>query len=97
MTLRLSAAGDRVRFDVRVVPRAARNGVAGVRDGALVVRVTAPPVEGAANAALVEVLAEALGVAKGEIAVERGRAARRKLVSAPAAATAALRRLAGAG
>jgi hypothetical protein len=50
------------------------------------VRVTAPPVEGAANEALAKVLAAALGVAPRDVVVERGARARRKLVSAPAAA-----------
>ena len=45
-----------------MIPRAAKPGIAGTRDGALLVRLTAPPVEGAANAELIEVIAEAAGV-----------------------------------
>jgi hypothetical protein len=68
------------------VPRAARTEVGGTRDGALLVRVTAPPVEGAANEAVAAAVAKALGIPPGEVVVERGRRGRRKLLSAPAVA-----------
>jgi uncharacterized protein (TIGR00251 family) len=69
-----------VTFPVRVVPRAARNAVAGERAGALLVRLTAPPVEGAANAALARFLGEALGVRPSAVAIVRGETGRDKLV-----------------
>jgi uncharacterized protein (TIGR00251 family) len=71
-----------VFIDVRVIPRAARPGLAGTRDGALLVRVSAPPVEGAANAELIQVLAKELGVSKRQVAIvagERGRLKRVKV------------------
>lgn len=86
--------GERVTFTIRVTPRAAANAVGGERDGALLVRVTAPPVEGKANDAAVALLAEALGVPRRAIRVERGATARTKRVSAPRGAEAALHRLA---
>ena len=67
-------------IDVRVIPRAGRSGIAGTRDGALLVRLNAPPVEGAANAELVEVLADALGVRKRDITIVAGTTARQKRV-----------------
>ena len=63
-----------VFLDVRVIPRAARPGLAGTRDGALLVRVSAPPVQGAANAELIQVLAKELGVSKRQVAIRRRRA-----------------------
>jgi uncharacterized protein (TIGR00251 family) len=63
-----------------VQPRAGRDEIAGERDGAIVVRVTAPPVEGRANAALVKLLAKRIGVARGTVSVVRGRRSRDKLV-----------------
>ena len=63
-----------------------RTAVGGTRDGALVVRVTAPPVEGAANEAVIRAIAEALAVAPRDVAIERGGAGRHKVVSAPRAA-----------
>jgi len=84
--LALRRVGDRLEFSVRVTPRASANAVAGEREGALRVRVTAAPVEGAANAAVVALLAKALGVAPSSIRVERGATARTKTVSVPAEA-----------
>jgi uncharacterized protein (TIGR00251 family) len=65
---------------VRVQPRAARDGVGGVREGALVVRLTAPPVDGKANAALARFLGRLLGVAPTAIEVVRGATGRDKVV-----------------
>ena len=65
---------------MRVQPRASREGVGGVREGALVVRLTAPPVEGEANAALARFLARLLGVPPSTVQLVRGAAARVKLV-----------------
>lgn len=86
--------GERVSFTVRVTPRASANAVGGERDGALLVRVTAPPVEGKANDAVVELLAGALGLPRSAVRLERGAAARSKRVSVPLGAEAALQRLA---
>ena len=61
---------------VRVVPRAGRSGVAGTRDGALLVRLNAPPVEGAANAELIDVLADTLGVPKRAVTILSGERSR---------------------
>jgi hypothetical protein len=65
---------------VRVSPRASRDEVAGERDGALVVRLTAPPVDGQANAALVRFLARRLGVAPSTVTVARGAKGRDKVL-----------------
>jgi uncharacterized protein (TIGR00251 family) len=86
--------GERLCFTVRVTPRAAANVVGGERDGALLVRVSAPPVDGKANDAVVKLLAEALGLPRGAVHVEHGAAARTKRVSVPVSADAAVRRLA---
>ncbi len=69
-----------VRFEVHARPRARESGVAGTREGALVVRLAAPPVDGAANAELVVTLASALGVAKRDVELVRGEGSRAKLV-----------------
>lgn len=69
-----------VVLSVRVVPRAARSGLAGMRDGALLVRVTSPPVDGAANAELIEVMAKALGVARRAVSIVSGERGRLKRV-----------------
>ena len=67
-------------FDVRVVPRASKSGVAGEHGGALRVRVAAPPVEGAANEELVRTLARALGVAPRAVEIVGGLSSKNKRV-----------------
>ena len=69
------------RVEVRVVPRASRDELAGFDDvGRLKVRLTAPPVEGATNRALVKLLAKRLGVSRSAVSVVRGETSRNKLV-----------------
>ena len=67
-------------IEVRVIPRAGRAGIAGTRDGALLVRLNAPPVEGAANAELVETLARALSVPRRAVTIVSGERSRQKRV-----------------
>ena len=69
-----------VRFAVRVQPRSTRVGVDGVHGDTLRVRVQAPPVDGAANDAVIEVLADALGVARRAVRIIAGDASRSKVV-----------------
>lgn len=66
---------------VRVVPRAKRTEAAGVRAGALLVKLAAPPVEGAANEALVAFLAARLGVPRRAVALVSGTRSREKRVA----------------
>jgi hypothetical protein len=79
LDLRESDAGLTLR--VRVQPRASRDALGGEREGALVVRLTAPPVEGAANEALARLLGRALGVAPSAVSVVSGASGRSKVVS----------------
>lgn len=67
-------------LEVRVIPRAGRSGLDGTRDGALLVRLKAPPVDGAANAELIEVLSRALGVPKRALTIVAGDRGRLKRV-----------------
>jgi len=72
--------GDLV-FQVRVKPRASRDAIEGEREGALVVRLTAPPVEGEANEALVRLLAARLHVPKSAVRILSGERGRMKRVA----------------
>ena len=65
---------------VRVQPRASRAGLAGIRGDALLVRLNAPPVDGAANAELIEVLAAACGRPKSAVSIVSGERGRTKRV-----------------
>jgi uncharacterized protein (TIGR00251 family) len=85
---------DGVRFHVRVQPRASRNEITGALGGALKVRLQAPPVDGAANDALVAFLAEVLGVPKRGVRIVSGLSSRAKLIEVDGIATSAVNHLA---
>jgi uncharacterized protein (TIGR00251 family) len=67
-------------IEVRVIPRARRDEIGGERGGRLLVRLTAPPVDGAANAALCRLVARRVGVPARRVSIVRGQASRDKLV-----------------
>jgi uncharacterized protein (TIGR00251 family) len=69
-----------VTFAVRVTPRARKNEIVGAQGEALKVKLAAPPVEGAANAALCEFMADQLGVRKSTVTIIAGRTSRQKVV-----------------
>jgi uncharacterized protein (TIGR00251 family) len=76
---------------VRLQPRAARDEVVGERDGRIVIRVTAPAVDGRANAALVALIADRAGVAKAAVRLLSGASSRDKVVGVDGSSEAALR------
>jgi uncharacterized protein (TIGR00251 family) len=82
------AAG--VRLALRVLPRSSRTTVDGVRDRRLLVRVTAPPVDAAANRAAIGALADYLGVPRGTIRIVSGAAGRNKTVEIAGMSSAAI-------
>ena len=67
-------------FSVRIQPRSSKNGVTRMEDGTLKIRLTAPPVDGAANEALVKFLSEALSVSKSQVEIVTGHTSREKRV-----------------
>jgi uncharacterized protein (TIGR00251 family) len=67
-------------LELLVQPRASRTRAVGEHDGRLKIQLAAPPVDGEANAALVEFLADALGVRKADVVIARGDTGRRKTV-----------------
>lgn len=81
-------------FAVRVVPRASKTAIVGEHDGALKVRVAAPPVEGAANAELMHFLSKQLGVPPRAVEIVGGHTSKTKVVRAAGAKAADLLRLA---
>ena len=82
-----------VRVELRVMPRAPKNQIAGVRDGRLLVRVTAPPVDSAANDAVIVLLASALGRPRRDIHIVAGETSRNKSVEIDGITAEDLRRL----
>jgi len=67
-------------LEIRVIPRAGRSGFAGLRDGALLVRLAAAPVDGAANDELVALIAKTLRIPKRDITIVSGERSRSKRV-----------------
>ena len=80
-----------VILEILVQPRASRTRVVGEHDGRLKVQLAAPPVDGEANAALVEFLADALGARRSGVVIERGDTGRRKTVRVAGVTAAAAR------
>ncbi|MBW2558676.1 MAG: YggU family protein [Deltaproteobacteria bacterium] len=72
---------DGVVFNIRVIPRASRCELAGVQGDALKIRITAPPVEGAANKECIKFLSDILGVKKAQIKIIAGHRSKNKKVS----------------
>lgn len=76
-----SAKNGRLTFTVRVVPRASISEIVGEHDGALRVRIAAPPVDGAANAELILTLARAFKVPRKSVEITAGHSSKLKHVS----------------
>ena len=76
-----SIRDGRLTFKVQVVPRSSRSEVAGEHNGSLRVRVSSPPVEGAANKELTQVLAKAFKVSRSAVSIVSGQSSRLKQVS----------------
>jgi uncharacterized protein (TIGR00251 family) len=69
-----------IEFDVHVRPRAAHSALAGVHDGVLALRVSAPPADGRANDAVIQLLAATFGVRTSAVEIVRGASSRRKRI-----------------
>jgi uncharacterized protein len=93
----LRSSGGRLLVEVKALPGASRSAVAGLRDGALLVRVAAPPEKGKANDELRACLARELGIARSAIELVSGASSRRKRLSLPIETREALLALAARG
>jgi uncharacterized protein (TIGR00251 family) len=80
LMIRLTSQPDGITFAVKVVPGASRDKIAGEYDGGLKVTVARPPQDGAANAAVIALLAKQLGISKDQIQITRGHTNPRKTV-----------------
>jgi uncharacterized protein (TIGR00251 family) len=91
--IRYSQHGCGLTFAVRVVPRASSSGIVGEHDGALRVRVAAPPVEGAANRELIKVLAKSFELPQNAVEIVSGTNSKSKTVRIRGAKAAKLEQL----
>lgn len=90
---RPATVGGALVVDIQVVPRASRTAVGGMTGERLRVAVTAPPVDGAANAAVIEALADAFAVPRRAVEIVRGETGRRKTMRISGATAETLERL----
>jgi len=79
LDIRTTATG--IELTARVIPRARRSEISGTREGAVLVRVAAPPVEGAANEALIDLLAAACRVPRRAVRLVSGESSRQKRIA----------------
>ena len=75
-----SRVSDGIIIEVRVIPRSSKKEISGVLDNVVKVKLTAPPVDGAANEQLIEVLSKRFGVKKSGIIILKGESSKRKTV-----------------
>ncbi|MFT3743468.1 MAG: DUF167 domain-containing protein [Pyrinomonadaceae bacterium] len=80
MPIDFSEQNDAVSFSVRVIPRSSKSEIAGEHDGSLKVRISAPPVDGAANAEIVRLFAKLLGVSKSSVEIVSGETSKNKRI-----------------
>jgi len=80
MGVRITETAGRVRFSVRVQPRASKSEVAGEYGDAIKIRLAAPPVDGAANEELVSFLSNIFAVARKSVRILAGETTRSKLI-----------------
>ena len=72
--------GDDLILECRLQPKASRDEIVGEHDGQLKIKITAPPVDGKANAHLIKLLAKAFGVSQSQVDIERGELGRSKRI-----------------
>jgi uncharacterized protein (TIGR00251 family) len=82
LELKISEASAGVQFKVHVQPRASRNEICGVQGEELKIRLTAPPVDDAANRLCIEFFADKLGIAKSRVTIASGAKSRHKTIRA---------------
>ncbi|MEQ8200826.1 MAG: DUF167 domain-containing protein [Syntrophomonadaceae bacterium] len=78
--LNLSESGAGVRLEVKVQPRSSSNQIVGEQNGALKIKLTAPPVDGEANSALIDFLSARLKIPRKDISLVKGDTSRHKII-----------------
>ena len=80
MSLKIRERADGVTIECRIQPRSGRTAIKGARDGILQISLNAPPIEGRANRALIELISKRLGVRKSSISIAGGEHSRNKVL-----------------
>lgn len=79
-SLRITHSETGISFEIKVHTRSSRNAIAGIHDNMLKIKLTAAPVDGKANAALVAFLSKSLGISKSAVTILRGETSSQKLI-----------------
>lgn len=79
--LNIHETSDEITVEIKVQPRASRNQIVGEQEGMLKIKLTAPPVEGEANQALIDYLASVLNVPRRNVVLLKGESSRHKIVA----------------
>ena len=95
MPINFTETENGVIFGVRVAPRASKSEIVGEVEGNLRVRISAPPVDGAANEEVVRVLAKAFGIAKSNVAILSGQTSKTKRIRITGVTAAQFRNILG--
>jgi len=80
MALNITQHKEAIQFSAAIQPRASKNEISGVMNGALKIRLTSPPVEGAANKACVKFIAKRLGVSVAKVEIVGGLTSKNKII-----------------
>lgn len=91
-----TGADGGITLTLHIQPGAKKSEIAGLHGDALKIRLNAPPVDGKANAALVEFIAEALGVPRSAVSLKSGQTSRRKVIAVTGSSPARVAALAAA-
>ncbi|MDI6800603.1 MAG: DUF167 domain-containing protein [Thermodesulfovibrionales bacterium] len=83
MDLPYTKTDDGIIIEVKVIPRSSKNEIAGSIGNAIKVKLTAPPVEGAANEQLIEFLSKKFGIRKSDVVIMKGETSRHKTIKLP--------------
>ena len=76
--IEIKETGDGIAIQVRVIPRSSRSEIVGEIDGAVKVRLSSPPVDGAANAELIRLISKKLGISKSSVEIISGETSKTK-------------------
>jgi uncharacterized protein len=80
MALKITQHKEGIQFFAAIQPRASKNEISGVMNGALKIRLTSPPVEGAANKACIKFLAKQLGISASRVDIVGGLTSKNKII-----------------
>ncbi|MDH5764052.1 MAG: DUF167 domain-containing protein [Nitrospinota bacterium] len=80
MTIQIKSCREGIQFSAAIQPRASRNQILGIHNNSLKIKLTSPPVDGAANQACIKFLAKAFGISPSRVSIVKGETSRNKTI-----------------